>query len=290
MARKQVPEEHEDKLSLYELFIGMMTIFSLIVMAVQFLFRGYEVLYSVLWIIDNLFCLIFLADFTGRLIRADSKIGYLKWQGTFDLLGSIPAFPALRLFRLFRLTRVARVLRIGGPKRIFHEFLTRRSESALYLTILMALLVITFGSLLVYAAESKSPDANIKSGQDAVWWSIVTITTVGYGDRYPVTWTGRIIGMLTMIAGIGVFGVFTSFLANAFMSSPRPKESTSEDENEPSVPAEGDSNQQMAMYLGSLRLEIDGLRQELSKQNELRATPNLPGSSGEAPPPPPPEG
>lgn len=274
---------HEEKLSLYELFIGMMTIFSLVVMAAQFLFRDYEVLYSVLWIIDNLFCIIFLADFTGRLVRADSKIGYLKWQGTFDLLGSIPAFPALRIFRLFRLTRVARVLRIGGPKRIVHEFVTRRSESALYLTIIMALTVITFGSLLVYAVESQSPDANIQSGQDAVWWSIVTITTVGYGDRYPVTWAGRIIGMLTMVAGIGVFGVFTSFLANAFMAPPKPKE------GEDAAPGANSEDQQMAIYLGSLKLQIDELKQTLDAQRALRATPNAPsasGAEGSAAPPP----
>jgi voltage-gated potassium channel len=224
MSAKPLPAEHEDKLSLYELFIGLMTVLSLTTMAVGFVFRETIVLAQVLFIIDNFFCVIFLIDFSKHLIQASSKMGYLRWQGTMDLLGSIPGFPALRLFRLFRLTRIARLLRLGGPKRIFFEFLHRRSESALYVMITMAILVILLGSLGVYWAETYSPDPNITSGQDAVWWSVVTITTVGYGDEYPTTWPGRIIGMLTMVTGIGIFGVFTSFMANLFVSTPTPPE------------------------------------------------------------------
>lgn len=281
-AQQQVLPEHEDLLSLYELFIGMMTVLSLVVMAVQFLFHDNEVLYSVLWIVDNLFCFIFLGDFTYRIIKAESKIGYLKWHGTFDLLGSIPAFPALRIFRLFRLTRVARVLRIGGPNRIIHEFLSRRSESALYLTIIMALLVITFGSIAVYYAESFSPNANITSGQDAVWWSVVTITTVGYGDRYPVTWPGRIIGMMTMVAGIGVFGVFTSFLATSFMAPPKKKEADGEG-SDAAPPASDDGN--MEIYLGALRLEVSQMRHMLEQQQQAKAgPPGTPAPDSSAPP------
>lgn len=279
-------EEDKQQVSLYELFIGIMTIISLVVMAAQFLWRDREVVWSVLWIIDNLFCLIFLVDFSGRLYRAESKIGYLKWQGTFDLLGSIPAIPALRLFRLFRLTRIARILRIGGPKLIVHEFLTRRSESALYITIIMAILVIMFGSIGVYYAESFSPDANITSGQDAVWWSVVTITTVGYGDKYPTTWPGRLIGMATMVVGIGIFGVFTSFLANAFMTTPKVDKQKKEAEEKAAAaaapsqvapaPPDTDTNQQMSFYLGALKLEIEQLKQVIDQERTLHATPSLP--------------
>lgn len=207
-----------DQLSLYDLFIGILTVLSLTVMLLQFLLPAERDAQEVLYIIDNLFCVIFLADFFGRLYRAKPKRAYLKWQGVTDFLGSIPATPALRLFRLFRLARVVRVLRIGGPKRIVREFSERRSESVLYITITFALILLTVGSMLVLYFESKNPDANIHNGNDAIWWSIVTITTVGYGDRYPITNGGRIIGMITMMVGIGIFGVITSFMANAFMA------------------------------------------------------------------------
>lgn len=218
MVAKPLPQGLENKLSLYDLFIGLMTVLSLTTMAAVFLFGGNQVVTEVLFIVDNLFCVIFLADFTVQFVKAPSKKGYMKWQGMMDLLGSLPGIPLLRLFRLFRLTRIARVLRMGGPRRIYFEFANRRSESALYVVITLALLVITFGSLGVYETEQRSPNPNITSGQDAVWWSVVTITTVGYGDEYPTTWPGRIIGMVIMFTGLGVFGVFTSFMANRFIA------------------------------------------------------------------------
>jgi voltage-gated potassium channel len=207
-----------EQLNLYDLFIGLLTVLSLIVMALQFLLPGEANAQEVLFIIDNLFCVIFLTDFFGRLIRAPRKRDYLFWQGIVDFLGSIPSVPALRLFRLFRLARIARILRIGGPKRIVHEFAERRAESVLYITITLTLILLAVGSMLVLYYESQNPDANIQSGNDAIWWSIVTITTVGYGDRYPITNGGRLIGMATMMVGIGIFGVITSFMANSFLA------------------------------------------------------------------------
>ncbi len=264
--KKPVPAEHQDKLSLYDLFIGLMTILSLAVMVTQFIFREVEAVWQVLWIIDNLFCLIFLTDFTMRLIKAPSKMGYLKWEGTTDFLGSIPAIPALRLFRLFRLTRVVRLLRIGGPSRILHEFIHRRSESALYVTISLAVLVITLGSLGVYVAETYSPDPNITSGQDAVWWSIVTITTVGYGDEYPTTWPGRLIGMMTMVTGIGIFAVFTSYMANLFIASP--DEPSPEEKKEDAAISNIADTSPPPATLGDMQAEIASLGQQIA---ELKA-------------------
>ena len=68
--------------------------------------------------------------------------------------------------------------------------------------------------------EARSPDANITTAGDALWWGIVTVTTVGYGDQYPVTTGGRIVGVFVLILGVGLFGTFTGFLANAFLVTP----------------------------------------------------------------------
>jgi voltage-gated potassium channel len=78
--------------------------------------------------------------------------------------------------------------------------------------------------MFVLIVEAKNPDANIQSPSDAIWWSYVTITTVGYGDRYPTTNWGRIVGVLLMTSGVALFGVFTSFLANTFLSPSKKKE------------------------------------------------------------------
>jgi len=63
--------------------------------------------------------------------------------------------------------------------------------------------------------------SNIKSAEDAIWWTIVTVTTVGYGDKYPVTTEGRVIGILVMVAGVGLFGTYTGFIASLFVGQNR---------------------------------------------------------------------
>jgi len=86
-------------------------------------------------------------------------------------------------------------------------------------------LVLVVASVVVLQYESVSPDANIQTGWDAFWYSMVTITTVGYGDRYPVTVGGRIAGMFIMIIGVGVIGALASILSSVLLgSSSEPEE------------------------------------------------------------------
>jgi voltage-gated potassium channel len=82
----------------------------------------------------------------------------------------------------------------------------------------MGILVLEFGSLTVLRVEQYAPGANITSASDAIWYTIVTISTVGYGDQYPVTDAGRVIGSGVIVLGVGIFGTFTGYLANFFLA------------------------------------------------------------------------
>ena len=73
-----------------------------------------------------------------------------------------------------------------------------------------------FGGVSVLILESDATGANIKTATDALWWTFVTVTTVGYGDFYPVTVLGRCVAVLLMIVGIGTFGTFTAYIASFF--------------------------------------------------------------------------
>jgi len=73
------------------------------------------------------------------------------------------------------------------------------------------------GAVLILDAESASTQANIQTGLDALWWNIVTLATVGYGDKYPVTTAGRVIGVIVIVVGVGLFSALTSFLAHWFL-------------------------------------------------------------------------
>ena len=81
--------------------------------------------------------------------------------------------------------------------------------------------------------ESRSPDANITTGGDALWWSFVTITTVGYGDQYPVTTLGRLVGVFVMFAGVGIIGSLASILASVLVPQPEPERALPRSGREP---------------------------------------------------------
>ena len=74
-------------------------------------------------------------------------------------------------------------------------------------------------ALLELYFEKDAPGANITTGGDALWWGYVTATTVGYGDKYPVTMGGRIVGTLMLTVGVALFATFSGFLAHAFLSN-----------------------------------------------------------------------
>jgi len=96
-----------------------------------------------------------------------------------------------------------------------------RGQYAIFITLLTMLVVLTVSSVLILKFESRSPDANITTGGDALWYAIVTITTVGYGDTYPVTTLGRKVAVVVMFAGVGIIGALASILASILVPSPK---------------------------------------------------------------------
>ena len=101
-----------------------------------------------------------------------------------------------------------------------------RAGSALLTLLLMGILVLEFGSLQILRFEQYAAGANITTASDALWYTIVTISTVGYGDQYPVTNAGRVMGSFIIVVGVGIFGTFTGYLANLFLS-PRKRDAES---------------------------------------------------------------
>jgi voltage-gated potassium channel len=129
----------------------------------------------------------------------------------------------LKIFRVFRIIKVFHLLRAFGLRNMLFEIRENRAGSALYLIVFLVILVLELGGVAMVYVEAPDPEANITTAADAVWWAFVTITTVGYGDQFPVTNTGRLIGMFVMTLGVGLFGVLTGFLANAFLAPAKEK-------------------------------------------------------------------
>ncbi len=215
MSNNEAPREL--KSTSYEIFILLLSILSLLNIVIFILPSIDPLVKGVILIMDIFITLIFMIDFLYRYFTADSKSDYfLRQYGWADLLSSLP-FQATKIFRVFRIFKIVRLSRAYGPGTIAKELNANRAGSALLLTIFLVIVVLEFGGSLIVAVEANSPDSNIKTAGDGVWWAFVTITTVGYGDRFPVTESGRLVGMLTMSLGVGLFGVLTGFLANAFI-------------------------------------------------------------------------
>ena len=136
---------------------------------------------------------------------------------------------------------------------IVADVLTHRGQYAAFITLLAALIVLTLTSVMVLQFESRSSDANITSGADALWWAIVTITTVGYGDRFPVTALGRLTGVFVMFADVGIIGALASILASILVPPPR------EDAEPEPAAAQGDVHRELA----DIRQELYALRRSL---------------------------
>lgn len=156
---------------------------------------------------------------TGRLRYAISPLAIV------DLLAFLPFYlpvfiPVdLRMLRELRLLRLIRVLKLGRYSesiKLFEEVLVRKKEDIIVaLGILLMVLVIV--SSCMYYAEHEAQPVKFASIPHAMWWGIITLATIGYGDTYPITPLGQVIGGFVIVIGIGVFALPTAILASGFI-------------------------------------------------------------------------
>lgn len=132
-----------------------------------------------------------------------------------DLLAIMPFFHELRMLRIFILFRVLKLFRYANSLRRFVSILASKKFELLTLA-LFALIMIMVSSVLIYVMEANNPDSPINTLFEALYWSVVTIFTVGYGDMVPVTPEGRTVAMIIIISGIAVISFATSIIVSAF--------------------------------------------------------------------------
>jgi voltage-gated potassium channel len=157
---------------------------------------------------------LFAADYLVRFSLARRKLEFVR-KNMFDLL--VVALPILRPLRaVMAITLLSR--------RVIHRLEQRIALYACGTTVLVG----TSASLAVLDAERDAPNATITSFPDAAWWALTTITTVGYGDQYPVTAEGRLVAAALMVGGIALLGVVTGLVASWFVRVLRGTEAIAE--------------------------------------------------------------
>ncbi len=261
-AQQPVLREHGNA---YNIFILVLTIFSLAIMVLLVLPLPKPV-NDLLLVYDNVACLVFLADFAYNITGAHPRRAYfIGSRGWLDLLGSIPSFGFFQLSALFRLARLSRLARIGrilggkNRKALIKDVVNNRGQYATFITILAAGIVLSVASILVLEFEVGAPHANIQTGGEALWWGVVTITTVGYGDFFPVTTLGRLTAFIVMMAGVGIIGALASILASLLVA-PTPAEPDAHEDPAPgALPSEA-----ILAKLTDLQGEVAALRAEVA--------------------------
>src|SRR5438874_3887824 len=224
----EVLDEHRaaERLGVLEVVTLIFSVYVLVALLIQATVRLSPETAEVLDWIDLLVCAVFLTDFFVRFHRAPSKAQFMKW-GWIDFVSSIPMINIFRVGRVVRIVRVFRILRaFRSTKYLVVYFLRYRKATSLTAVAATSFCIMVFAAIAVMNFEDL-PESNIKNAGDAFWWAFVTMTTVGYGDKYPLTAEGRIVACILMLAGAGMFATLTGFIASMFVQ-PNGKEAESE--------------------------------------------------------------
>jgi voltage-gated potassium channel len=228
--RQQTLSRYAGDITPYQLFMLTLCAWALLVLAADAFLPLQESTREILQYADNAVCGLFLADFFYNFLTARRKVAYLVTWGWIDLLSSIPVLDAFRWGRAARAMRILRVLRgVKSARSIAHFVIGRRAESAALASSLLCLLLIVACSIAILQFEIPA-GGNIKTAEDALWWSISTMTTVGYGDRYPISTEGRLVAVFLMAAGVGAFGTLAGLVASWFLSPATEQTDTEVDE------------------------------------------------------------
>ncbi|MCH9661397.1 MAG: potassium channel family protein [Bacteroidetes bacterium] len=195
-------------ISVSNIVIMLLSIFSIGLLTFSLFLPQESELNRLLTFYDFVLCLFFLYDFVKQFVKAERKWKYFFTIGWLDLLSSIPVVSELRYIRVFRIFRVFRIIK---SIKLLADFIRKNKASSLYgFVIFGAFTILVLSTTAVLYVEQDV--GNINTADDALWWSFVTITTVGYGDLYPITRIGRIIAALLIFTGIASFGAAISYI------------------------------------------------------------------------------
>lgn len=208
----------DNKLNFLNLIVILLTLYVLGALVIDTFWQLPPETSKLLNYFDYFICAFFFLEFTYRFIKADNKLAFMKW-GWVDLLSSIPMIDYLRAGRLLRLIRLLRVVRaFRSTRQLLNHIFANKAKGTFTSISMLAVLLILFSAIAILEVED-APDSNIKTAEDAIWWTYTTITTVGYGDKYPVTTEGRVLAMVLMTFGVGLFGTFTAYIASVFVTN-----------------------------------------------------------------------
>jgi voltage-gated potassium channel len=232
---KKIVEDHDTPLGLaFDVFIQALIVLMLVAYSLETLPNlSYESRAALEWF-ELLAISVFTVEYVLRLLVADNKLGFVfSFFGIIDLLAILPFYLALdfdlkslRILRLLRLFLLFKLVRYSKAMRRFHRALVIAREELVLFTIIAAIFLY-LAAVGIYQFENKAQPETFASVFHSLWWAVVTLTTVGYGDVYPITAGGKIFTFFVLLIGLSVIAVPAGVMATALAKAREVEEESS---------------------------------------------------------------
>lgn len=256
----------------FEMAMMLLSLLSVIIVLVMTFGRLDSETYRLLFFVDTTICMIFMINFFVGLIRARDKRFFIKHHW-IDFIASIPAIEALRMARLFQILRVIRLIRMS--RSLLLPLVKQRKQATLASLLVAMVTILTLASVIMLIVESGTEGANIQTAEQAIWWALVTISTVGYGDYYPVSTAGHIIGGVVIVSGVSFFGVISGYMASVFVAPDESERQERQDAHKAEIKSElelalarmEENQQKIEQNQAQMLAQIAELKQAIETKN-----------------------
>lgn len=223
MNLKEIIESNETKTGrIFDYFIQSLILISLICFSIEILPDLSNKTIKILNIIEIITVIIFSIEYILRIVFSEKKLKYIfSFYGIIDLIAILPFYlsrgidlRSIRVFRLFRLTRTLKLVKYNKAIKKFHQaFILIKNELVIFLIATFFLLYTS--AVGIYYFEHIVQPEQFGSVFHSLWWAVATLTTVGYGDVYPITIGGKIFTFIMLMIGLGIIAVPTGLIASA---------------------------------------------------------------------------
>ncbi|WP_220718921.1 potassium channel family protein [Agarivorans litoreus] len=243
------------RINAFDLVMLLLSLIAIVIVSSLLFYPADSQLKVLLINLDTLICVVFILHFVVSAARSQSPLGYCKHHW-IDLVASIPMVESLRLLRFFHALRLIKAL--SAERHLLANLKHRRVESTAATILFTLLMIILVGSISILLTEQDETGSQISSAGEALWWAIVTISTVGYGDFVPVTDAGRIIAGVMILTGVGFFGAISGLISTILLRG----KSHSESQVEQLLLEQQKEYQQLKQQLSNIQQQLNELQQK----------------------------
>lgn len=220
--RSIIDDNTSKKGKVFDYFVQSLILLSLVAFSLETLPNNTESLTSFLQILERIIVIVFTIEYILRVFVAEKPLKYIfSFYGLIDFLAIFPFylrsiydFRALRAFRIFRVFRALKLIRYNKALNRFHIAAKIVKEEIILFLIVTAIFMF-LSSAGIYYFENEAQPKVFSSVFHSAWWSVVTLTTVGYGDTYPITTGGKVFTFFILIIGVGIVTIPAGLVASA---------------------------------------------------------------------------